>query len=233
MTTQEYTDLILARPPCTAWSVTDTMKKTAVVGALPMALDMICNEYDFPFVVDEAEETATTSQTYTLKGRDDDARDIVSIRYGSSKSLLDKYTQAQSDEWRSGQSDDTTAPQFWIRIADNNGFPQIELVGTVTSGTILYYRYRKSNLTVEMFPKAWSFVLVSAIEALLFGTVNVASNAKGMQAVNPLVFNEKFDDDLAKMIDNYERGGGGDQVPPLSSQWKNKNRRRNDLHGYS
>lgn len=232
MTLLEIQSLILARPAAISWSTTEAEKKKAIEHSVDMALNMIASSFDWPFIMDDFYETATSAQTYTLKGRKNDARDIVNVRYGSTKNLLYKYTPVEADEALSGSSSTSSSPTHWIRLGDNNGFPQIEIVGTVTAGDLIYYRFRRTNLTIGMFPDPWTFVLVSAIEKLIFGTVNVVSGEKGIQAVNPAVFHQQYQRDLNLMKDDYSRGGGEDQGLPVTRAMKQRNRSRNALPGY-
>lgn len=234
MTKQEYTNVILARPAGQAWKGSATEKKKAVAVTIDTALNTIIVAFDFPFVLDQKiDETTVADQAdYVLKGNNSDARDIMSITFGSDNNLLDKKSTQEHDDWISGQSVIPTDTGYWVPLGERQGFPLIKFVGTPSGETDFSYRYRKKNMDVDEFPDVWSGVLIAQVEAELFGSAGMASSEKNFRTADPALFMRTAEKKLMDMIDDYSREAGDQQNYPADLRTRNKNRRRNAKFGY-
>ena len=72
---------------------------------VPSVVSFVSSQFDFGFNVNESEQTITIDQVdYTLKGANNDCRDVINIRYGSgtdNDSLLEEVTALKLDRDRS------------------------------------------------------------------------------------------------------------------------------------
>lgn len=228
----EYQKIILARPPCQAWGVEPTEKKVAVTASIQTIVNKVITRFDFDFAESSAIETAVEDvQTYTLKG-DSDVRNIKRLKYGLRAIVLDQYTDIEHDEFMSNRESTTTSPHHWYVSGISNSFPDVTIVGTVTAGDDILYSYSMKNLAINRFPDEWSTVIILGVENDLFGAAGMVSSEKNFRTADPILFNERFETEVARMIDNYERRRGQEAPIPMQKSWKAKNRRRDRLHGY-
>lgn len=234
MERQEYIDAVISRPAAQAWQADAPEKKKAVEASIDIALNRVLTAFDFPFVVDNASGTTEANVAdYVLKGNNSNARDIISIRFGSDNNLMDEKSLLEHDDWMSGQSTTPSTTGYWVQIGEQQGFPLIHFVGTPSGETTFNYRYRIKELDIANFPKVWHGVIIALIESELFGSAGVASSEKQFRSANPALFVEIADRRLAQMIDDYSKHGGDvDQNYPTDLRWRKKNRRRNAMFGY-
>lgn len=234
MKQQDFIDIIISRPACSAWEATNASKKKAAGSAVDMAMAQILVAHDFPFTMDEATATGVGNQnTYTLRGNNSDCREVIRIRWGSTSTLLTQYTKKEYYELTSGRSTVPSTVNLWYLVGVDNGFPEISVDGTpAEDGDTITYEYRLSQMNIERFPKIWAWVVVAMAEAELFGTSGMASTEKHFRTANPVLFTQKGKDALTKMIDDYSRKGGQESPRPDSAWWKYRNRLRNRLNGY-
>lgn len=234
MKKQNFMDIIISRPACSAWEASPDSIKQAVGSAVDMAMAQILVAYDFPFTMDEATATGIGDQaTYTLKGNKSDCREVIRIRWGSTSILLTQYTKKEYYQLISGRSTVPTSVTLWYLVGVDNGFPQISVDGTpAESGDTITYEYRLSQMKIARFPELWAWVVIAMAEAELFGTSGMASAEKHFRTADPVLFTRKGQDALSDMIDDYSRKGGQESPRPDSAWWKTQNRRRDRLYGY-
>lgn len=234
MKQQDFIDIIISRPACSAWEASKATKKKAASNAVDMAMAQILVAHDFPFTMDEATEAGVGDQaTYTLKGNNSDCREVIRIRWGSLSTLLTQLTKKEYYQLTSGRSTVPSSVNVWYLKGVNNGFPEIVVDGTpAEDGDTITYEYRLSQMKVASFPELWAWVVVAMAEAELFGTAGMASTERHFRTADPVLFRRKGKDALSNMIDDYSRKGGQESPRPDSAWWKYRNWLRSRLHGY-
>lgn len=242
MEVQGYIEALTSRPACVQWKADPGVKKKAIENALSETFHRLSAVFDWPFVLGEHYFTPTANEdTYILRGKDNDCRDVISVRNGTY--LLKKTTIAAYDEFISSASytDESnqivstipTTPAMWVLVGNVGGFPQIKICGPPATTSDVWYRYRRKNLTAKEWPDTWAYVLIVNVEASLFGSGAPYNADLQFRPTDPAWFDRRAERALYEMIDNFERGGGEDDSLPLSRKWKAKFRRRNRLHGFS
>jgi len=206
-------------PAIKALSPDEGGKRNALVVLLPEVKKRVLYSYDWYFAIDEADSLSVADQAeYTLKGNNNDCRDIINIRFGSSAtslSLLDKRSGIDLDEWLTGRSQSGVA--IWTPSGLSHEFPKIKLIGTPGySDYIIRYRYRKSNVADSDIPIDFSYLMISGLVARL------------LPAYEPI-----FDKDLKTMIDHYSYGGGEDNPVKQDPLVVHRNNRRASKFGWS
>lgn len=219
MTTDDIVRIIETNPAVQQIQLDAAEKRQAIEKLVPVAVDELVIRYDWDFATDTADETIVADQSdYTLRGNNNDCRDIINIRYGTSTSLelLDKKRPVDADEFLSGRS--VSGVGFWVpngRSAD--GFPKISVHATPsTSGKILRYRYRRNDVTINRLPDNFLWVLLSGILKHLIPAYSAV-----------------YEHDLKVMIDRYEMPGGEDMPVQIDPVLVDRNNERAKLYGYS
>ena len=94
MTTNDLVNIIEAMPDIRIIDMVAANKRKAIQQLVPVALDEVVVSYDWDFATDVADKDTVADQAeYTLEGNDDDCRDIINVRYGTTSDgfvLLDK-----------------------------------------------------------------------------------------------------------------------------------------------
>lgn len=177
-------------------------------------VDQIASVHDWAFVMAVDDDTTDGSSEYTLKGANNDCREIINIRFGqTSFELLDKKSAVDMDEWLTGR--DPSGTHWWYMSGRaSGGFPKVTLVDTPASGYTIRYRYRK-KVKIDDFVDEFSYLFVLAVAARLL---------PGYQ--------ELYNQELGKVISRHEVGGGEDD-PARKNHWiTRQNNMRAGKFGY-
>lgn len=213
MNERQFKDVILALPAIRGLGLPTSDKKKAVENLFPIALNEITMSYDWDFTLDEASTVTVANQAdYTLKGNDNDCRDIINVKY--SGELITKMSPVEYDKFMVDRTH--TAHDIWMPNGRDGGFPSITIASTPTAaGTAITYRYRLKNITLADFPNEFDYVIISTIVKHLIPE-----------------YTAQFAYDLRTMIDRHETGGG--ESNQVEQDWKitRGNNRRASLFGY-
>lgn len=163
-------------------------------------VDQIASAHDWAFVMAVDDDTTDGTAEYTLKGANEDCREIINIRYGQTDfELLDKKSAVDMDEWLTDR--DPSGTHWWYMSGrDGGGFPKVTLVDTPASAYTIRYRYRK-KVTISVFPDEFSYLFVLAVAARLVPA-----------------YRELYDKELGKVMSRHEVGGGEDD-PARRNYW--------------
>ena len=162
--------------------------------------------------------TATYTHTFTdsvnvldLKTANGDIRDVYTIMWGSTLKMLRKYDQYEKDLSFAGLSV-TGVPKGWVRRESNDsGYPRVEIIGEVSSGDVMTYRYLRSGISFADWPSDWLFVLRDGM------LMNQFRNQ----------FRAQYNNSLQQMIDFYEAPSRGGHMALPSPEIINANVIRN------
>ena len=230
MDIQRLITLVSSKPAFRLIGLPDAEKTKAITEYARTAIDRIAMRKDFNFAVGTASTVTVASQSdYTLKGNQDDCREVINIVYGSDAVLLDKVEGVQWDvDIELFESPST--PSVWYELQLDNGFPQVKIIATPSvADETLAYRYRRKNIPIEEFPDEWAFVLVDVIMMTLADVFKDKDERLVMYD-----FEGKAERSIRDMVNNYRKEGGGtpkriqiDTVARLA------NIRRNQKYGYT
>jgi len=137
---------------------------------IPAIIDQIVTPFDWDFTFDVAtvSSVASTSE-YTLRGNNDDCRDLINVRYGSGRGVVIERLETLETDRREGEDEDTTTTGnvygYTVFGRSSDGFPIIQLFDTPTEADTITYRYRKSNLTLDNIPGEFGFVVRDYLRA--------------------------------------------------------------------
>lgn len=239
----QYQQIVIARPACRAWAADGDAKKAAIGNAVDVAIDRICtasSEFDFLHEVHEITTEADTVE-YAVEGDSKNCRDVISVRFGDERRLLEKLTKNEADAHVSsaytsaygttGTATNVQVGWWWIERVENQ-FPVIKLLGTPEADAILYCRITVRGILAQRVPNEWRGVVIALAEDELFGMGGIITQAGGTQSAHPQLFSRKAENKLSDMVDRYRRRGPGDQPYPVDQITKKQNRRRNAMHGY-
>ncbi len=163
-----------------------------------IVLEQVIAQYDWDFIMDEySDVTSVAGQAdYTLKGKNNSLRDIVSIRYGTELTVLSKMRTLDADEALQNTPSLATVSSWYQALRSSQGFPIVTLIATpATTGAILRVRYRVKNIDLSRFPSEFDHVIAYGVLAW----------------VDPNLV-QLFNFQLKKMIKRY-RVGGKDYQP--------------------
>ncbi len=227
MTENDFVKAILIKPIFKQLDI--GVAKESIQSLIPLAINKITNRFDFTFATGEATVdggTVVGQSDYELSG-DNDARDIINIRYDDDLRLLEKKIDTDMDDLLTwiDTPDDVYA---WYRLPDSSGAPMVRLIATPgTAGITIKYRYRKKNIGFLQFPAEWQDVLMDSVMACV-GDISVGPHNEILLTG----FSSKFESSIMKMIDHYSRPGGESSPVTFGFETKNRNIERNNLHGY-
>lgn len=188
------------------------MEETIENYLLP-ALNKIVSSYDFDFARGQSSITVESGvSTYKLRGHADDCRDIISLWYDGDDDPLPYKRPADSD--RDVGRYNPNGVSWWTDYHRTDDFPVVKLVAAPDQSATLIYSYRRSNLTVDVFPDGWIHVLVGGVVDELVGGYR------------------KFRNDLDQMKGYYKGSRRQSQPMPMGEMWEKMNRERNRTYGY-
>lgn len=218
MTHSEYVDSLLLSPVLyKKEGESIEVIRDRINSVIPRAINRIISRSDFHFACGETSVVTVADQSdYECPGAEDDARDLINVRYGDDLVLLEKWSATDMDDLLSWISTPTSV-KAWVRIPNmsDRNIPKIRLVGTPdTAGYTIQYRYRVKDIAFADFPMEWLHVLDEAI----FKTLQLENT---------------FEREISLMIDHYSKGSGGAQPVRFGELTKNRNIERNDKYGYS
>lgn len=218
MTQSDYVDSLLISPALVRKGENIEVVRNRILNIIPRAINRIISRHDFHFACGETTVSGGTvvdQSDYECPGADDDARDLINVRYGDDLDLLEKWSATDMDDlltWLGTQ----TSIKAWVRIPNmtDRNVPKIRLVATPdTAAETIKYRYRIKDISFVEYPDEWLHVLDEAI----FISLQMPNN---------------FDREMLKMIDHYSKEGGGAQPVRLGPERKNRMIELNDKHGY-
>ena len=191
----------------------------AVTEAIPSALNALGLRHNFDFVLEEYDEvTIAGTSDYLLTGKNavQDILDVINVRYGDDRLLLEQLRAPFADRLMSGRGDSTFEVTSWVPAGRTSMNPTIRLIGTpATSGITIRIRYRKRKLAIELWPEELLFVVESAVIARLD------------PAYIPV-----FESDLAIAIARFDAQTPDRDAVRLDEETLSDNIRRNTLFGY-
>jgi hypothetical protein len=240
----EYVAVIIGRPSCQAWTAPADQKEKIIRDAVDSAMGQILGEgRQFPFAVGVKEmATEVGEPLYTVEGNWADCGEVLSVRYGTDKKLLNLVDADQLEAYESTLGDDddsttaatTTDVTAWCVIGTEGEFPVVRIIGAPDIVTTLYFRYRRTNMPVEEFPRNWRHVLTAGVEAELFGAVGsiYQKSALGLTVQGRVNYDARFRERLSLMVDAYQRGKADESPSSMDSKWREANRRHNAKPGY-
>lgn len=213
----------------------DVSKITEIIAALPQAreigdasywsnvvpkvvdhvVDDIVTSWDFDFAIGEYSDDSTVSGTaaYVLRGANNDLRDIVSIRLGSSKKILDRYRPQDMDALLNANQEPTGVFGWYLSNRHGDGFPEVTLVNTPTTAEALYVRYRKNGLTLADIPDEFGHVVVRGVLGWM---------QPGLIGL--------YRDALRVMVERYKAGGRDVSLAPFNDHMMRTNKNIHTLY---
>lgn len=133
-----------------------------------LVIEKIVMAYDWDFAMDEYSSVTSVSGTadYTLTGKNNSLRDIVSIRYGTKKTVLSKMRTLDADEALQGNPSLPDVSSWYQALRNAQGFPIVTLVATPAStGDVLRVRYRVKSISLDRFPSEFDYVIALGVMA--------------------------------------------------------------------
>lgn len=220
MTTNDLVNIVEAMPGIRIIEMVAANKRRAIQQLVPVALDEVVVSYDWDFATNVADEDTVANQAeYTLRGNNNDCRDIINLRYGTTSDgfvLLDKKRPVDMDDFVSNRT--LTGIGWWIPFGRaSGGFPKVKVFNAPSGSTnVLRYRYRRKDVSISEFPDNFKFVLIGAIVKRLIPAFDVV-----------------YRRDLETMIDHYSMAGGEDMPARLDPVVVARNNEIARMHGYS
>ena len=105
----------------------ETIKRSAAIAAIPSVIDEVLTSYTWPFSTGTSSTTSVATQSqYTLEGANQDARDIINVKYNTD--LLQERNQVDMDEWLDERT--LSDIEFWQPDGYVNNFPRIKILAT-------------------------------------------------------------------------------------------------------
>ncbi len=194
--------------------VTVDDKREALEALFESVKSDILISYDWPFAIKESTKNSVVDQaSYQLKGDDNDCRQIVNVRYGSSEILLNKRRQVDMDEYMDGRTISTEL--FWLDDGFFDGYPKIKIVDTPDAVEVIKYRYRAKDVPISVFPSQFEQAFIH-----------------GMSSSIEPSFLPLYKKAIDRLIDNYGYGGGEDDPIKLDPLVQYRNNRRSTKFGY-
>ena len=182
--------------------------------------DEVATEWDWGFTTGETDESSVANQaTYTLKGKNNDCRDIINVRViadgADGWTLLVEYSQTDMDELLSNRSADGMS--MWTPDGrDANGYPKIKIFAAPSSADwTIRYRYRRNNISISDFPDEFTRVLQSALLSKFLPSYRIV-----------------YTKDLNDMIERYAAIGGTPRTVRLGADVMLRNNRIGRDYGY-
>ena len=132
---------------------------------LDPVIEQLSIAYDWDFIYDVGTETTVIDTSeYTLKGNNDDCRNIETVRYGPGRGTVLKQldtllTDRREGEETAGASDSGDVYGYTLEGESDDGFPKIQLFDTPAEAKTLTYRYRKNGVSINEFPAEFGFVV--------------------------------------------------------------------------
>lgn len=183
---------------------------------LEQVLDEIATSYDFDFIMNDYSSVVTVADQseYNIYGANNDLRDIMSVRYGSTKKVLEKVRTLDADDYLSGGNTVGSVAAWYPFKMNNQGFPIITLFDTpTTAGDALHIRYRMKKVPIERFPPSFGYVIAYGVLAW----VSDAHYPLWMKA-------------LKKLIKRYETGGKDINIAQVDPHIVDGHNRRANLN---
>lgn len=236
MNKKELQSLILALPEIRAIGAIPEAQKPAIISStIDLVTTKIVLAHDWDFAMDVADEPVQANVSdYVLRGNDQDALAIFNIRYGTGTSdtgyaLVDKRKVAFVDDYLGRRSPGEA--MFWTVLRRDNGFPSVRILGTPTTTSGYYFRYRYwikglqfDDLPEDVFDDlAICWVKEKLVGRYIVGTGNV-------QIVQDAKADRK--EALAEAINRYQAPGGEIDPIRIDPQTVTRNNRRARRFGY-
>lgn len=233
MTTDDVVNIVQALPTARAIG-DDAYWQKAVPAILNPVLDEIASSYDFDFVMREYDDvvTVTSQAEYEVRGENNELRDIVSIRLGSSKKVLTRFRTLDADNYLSGGNTLGSVGAWYVFAVTNTGHPIVTLFDTpTTADVILYIRYRMKTPGIRIFPDSFSNVIALGVLAWLGGSL-VFTGQNAMDSRHQGQFNAgfRYQQALKTMINRYRTGGADIDLAGVDPQITTANKLRSDIN---
>jgi hypothetical protein len=219
MTQQDFINGIIIMPQFKAFQKDEVVIRGAIKAKLPRAINRVVLQHPFDFAVDITNVNGGSvdgQSDYSCPGKDDDAMQILSVRYGDDLDKLSKMSLSdfEDEETWLASSGSSVNIYAWAPLPTDDGTPKIRLLETPDAdGDVIKYRYHRKNLTIEEFPEEWLYVVESALLAC-------------MEMPNT------FDADIREMLDHFDTPSGNPNPVRMSKYNRNRNIIRNQHHGY-
>jgi hypothetical protein len=181
-----------------------------------LVIEQVVANYDWDFIMDEYSTVTSVSgqADYTLTGRNNSLRDIVSIRYGTEKTVLSKMRTLDADEALQNSPSISSVSSWFQALRDAQGFPIVTLIATPTAtGDILRVRYRVKNIPLDRFPEEFNYVI-----------------AYGVLAWVAPDYTRLFNSKLKNMVKRYSLGGKDYQPVSYDPHIMRTNRKKATLN---
>jgi len=215
MTVEQLVSIIAATPEGKAVGLKEFWADV-MDDVLRPVLNKIATMYDWDFAMAEYSDKTTIASTadYEMTGTNFDLRDIVNIRLGSGKKVLNHRRPAEADGAQS-ESGTIGGTNSWYSFkTTDDGYPIVTLFDTPSSGgDALHVRYRMKDVPLSRFPGSFDWVIVD-------GVMGQLSDAK--QA--------RFNRSLKQMIKNYRDGGADVSIVGMDSHIANSNSKSASLN---
>lgn len=147
----------------------ETYWNDVMPGAIKSVKSEILTSFDWDFLLNDYTVTFTATAEQTVKGADDDLREIVSIRYSTGETVLQKMRTLDAYDLLDSDSNNTSrAVSIWYLSETNSvGFPIIKLIGTPTSSESAKILYRRRDVELSKWPDELSHVMAAGVMANL------------------------------------------------------------------
>lgn len=216
MDIDELAELLRSLPEARVVSTDLAYWKNVVSSMLPHVLDEIATSFDWDFALNEYSSVTTVSGTaeYALEGQYADMRDIVSIRYGTTNKVLQKFRALDAHDLLVDGTSFGGVGAWYQSGVDSNGFPKVILMDTPSEAKSLTVMYRKKNIPLAAFPPDFGYVIAR-------GVLSWVSDAKRLF----------FEMALKKMIKRHKVGGKDYNPMQMDPQIVRTNNDIADLYG--
>jgi len=172
------------------------------------------HEWDFAMKETSTTTTADTS-TYTLKGDDNNAYQIASVRYGTAKMLLTKKTKSVMDDLETRYTISDVA--FWVPAGKEDRFPKVRIVATPSeTGTLITYDFWRNDIQLNDFTSDFDWFLTISLARRLLPDISLGLYTAA----------------LVDTIKRYDKGGADTDIAKMAPHIVNQNNARSKMYGY-
>lgn len=169
---------------------------------VPMAISAVAlaHEWDFSARTETNVTTVSGTSEYTMTGDDRNCQQVISVTYGDDEAQIASITYPKLREI---QAYSTPSPfQYWVPEGRASGtLPRIKIVGTPDAGSVLTYRFYRSDIDIMEIPSS----LNNALELALARTQL------------PGVYWQAYNTAIAEAITSLERGTGSPRQGQMDS----------------
>ena len=209
--------MVASLPEARAISIDQPYWNDVVDAALDFVLDELLTAHDWDFATKEYESVVSVADQhdYSIRGDDNDCRDVVAIWYDDADKKLIKYWQDDMDDILAASQNPGGVFGWTQAETDDDGYPVVSLYNApAASGTKIRARYLKTEVILKDFPAGFLYVIALGILSWVF---------PGRR--------RSFERAMKKIVRKYRRGGKDLHQTPINPRAVRANNEIAGLNG--